>query len=116
MAVAYHWSPSTRRTSIRTRGLVIGAAPSVNGVEDDHRNPWISLAPTAAQAWWLSGGALEGGGFAVEHPVWDLWEADLTDIEHTPGRPDYPEIRVRGDIPSDRLTWIGSRVFGVDAA
>ena len=81
MAVAYHWSPSTRRTSIRTRGLVIGAAPSVNGVEDDHRNPWISLAPTAAQAWWLSGGALEGGGFAVEHPVWDLWEADLTDIE-----------------------------------
>ena len=80
------------------------------------RPPWISLAPTAAQAWWLSGGALEGGGFAVEHPVWDLWEADLTDIEHTPGRPDYPEIRVPGDIPSDRLTWIGSRVFGVDAA
>ena len=84
-ALAAPGTQLTPRTNILAFDINTGAlkpfAPSVNGVEDDHRNPWISLAPTAAQAWWLSGGALEGGGFAVEHPVWDLWEADLTDIE-----------------------------------
>lgn len=117
MAIAYHWSPSTRRASIRRRGLVIGATPAVNGVEDDHRNPWISLAPTPALAWWMSGEALEGGGFAAEDPVWDLWEVNLAGIEHTTGTPSYPEITVPSCIPPDRLTWIGTRTFGVgDAA
>ena len=112
-------SPTTgrraRRTSIRTRGLVIGAALSVNGVEDDHRNPWISLAPTAAQAWWLSGEHSKVAG--------SPWSTRLGSVGSRPHRHrTHPRAtRLPGDPrtgrhPSDRLTWIGSRVFGVDAA
>jgi hypothetical protein len=59
---------------------VIGSKPCVNGVEDDHRNLWISLSPTAAQAGSLSGEALAVGGFGAESDVWDLWEVDITDL------------------------------------
>jgi hypothetical protein len=117
MAIAHHWSPSTRRASIRRRDLIIGARPAVDGVEDNHRSPWISLAPTAALAWWMSSEALESGGFTVEYVVWDLWEVDLDSIEHSTGTPTYPETTVASCISADRLTWLGTRVFGVgDAA
>jgi hypothetical protein len=113
---AYHWSPATRRASIRSRGLVIGATPCVNGVEDDHRNTWISLSPTPAQAWWLSGQALPVGGFTSEYPIWDPSEVDLTEIERTECANGYPAIRAVHDIPPDKVTWIGVREFGADAA
>lgn len=44
--VGYHWSPATRRAGIDAGGLRIGTAPVVNGVEDVHRNRWISLCAT----------------------------------------------------------------------
>lgn len=111
MTTGYHWSPATRRESIQRRGLLIGAEPCVNGVEDDHRNEWISLSPTPAQAWWLSGQALECGGFTAEHPVWDLWQVDLTDADTAPCAGSYPEMRVHHSLTPDRLTWIASRQF-----
>ena len=112
MTVGYHWSPATRHESIRRSGLLVDAKPCINGVEDDHRNGWVSLSPTPGEAWWLSGQALECGGFPTEHPVWDLWQADLTDVDHTPCTGGYPEIRAHHDIPPERVIWIGSREFG----
>ena len=109
--VGYHWSPRTRRASIHAHGLVIGARPAVNGVEDLHLNPWISLSPTPSQAWLLSAGAIACGGFESECPTWDLWEADLTDAHADYISNGYPELRVLQNISSDRLTWIASRPF-----
>lgn len=108
--IAYHYSPSTRRESILKSGLVIGSQPCVNGVEDEWRNDWISLSPTAAQAWWLSVEALCVGGFDLESDVWDLWEADITGLE-SQGRSDglLAEVQVLEDIPSGRLHLIGQR-------
>jgi hypothetical protein len=82
-AFDFHWSPTSRRADIHAEGLRIGCRPVVNGVEDDHRNPWISLSPTPWQAWDLSAGALAVGRFTSESPLWDLWRADLTASNYT---------------------------------
>lgn len=111
LLVGYHWSPATRRSSIHARGLLVGSRPVVNGVEDDHRNPWISLSPTPSQAWWLSGGAIACGGFHSECPTWDLWEVDLTDARAEYTDCGYPEVRVLHAISPTRMAWIASRQF-----
>lgn len=109
--VGYHWSPSTRREAIEREGLRVGAAPAVNGVEDGHRNSYISLSPTPAQAWWLSGGALFTGGFASESPTWDLYEVDINGLDAGRLAEGYPEIQVREDISADRVERIALRAF-----
>lgn len=116
--IVYHWSPSTRRPAIEREGLRIGVAPCVNGVEDDHRNPWISVCPTPSQAWWLSGEALHGGGFVCEAPVWDLYEVDVKGLktDRRGFRDDYPEFYVLEDVAADRVRWVARRTFGVDDA
>lgn len=114
MTVGYHWSPATRRESIRQCGLLVDAEPCVNGVEDHHRNGWVSLSPTPGESWWLSGQALECGGFPTEHPVWDLWQVDLTDVDHTSCADGYPEMRAHQSISPERVIWIGSRQFGAE--
>lgn len=114
--VGYHWAPSSRRATIQAQGLRIGCRPAVNGVEDDHRNPWISLSPTASQAWTLSAGALATGGFPSEAPAWDLWEADLTGAKVQRCGGDYPELRALQPLPVDCLVWIASRRFPVAPA
>jgi hypothetical protein len=113
--IGYHYSPSTRRGAILRDGLVIGSDPCVNGVEDDHRNLWISLSPTAAQAWWLSGEALVIGGFDAESDAWDLWEVDITDLDRQ-GRLDgvLAEMQVLEDIPLHRLQLVGQRTFDAE--
>lgn len=113
--IAYHYSPRVRRKLILREGLRIGAPPCVNGVEDDCRNDWISLSPTAAQAWWLSGEALGIGGFQVECNIWDLWEADIAGLDWEQRRDGYPEIKVNQDISADRLNLVGQRQFGEDS-
>jgi hypothetical protein len=110
-AVGYHWAPTSRRAAIEIEGLRIGCQPAVNGVEDDHRNPWISLSPSPAQAWILSAGALAIGGFPSEAPAWDLWQADLTGVEVQRCKGDYPEVRSLQPVPPARLVWIASRPF-----
>lgn len=114
--IGYHYSPSTRRDAILRDGLVIGSEPCVNGVEDDHRNLWISLSPTAAQAWLLSGLALFVGGFGAESDVWDLWEVDVTDLDRQ-GRldGDLAEMQVLQDIPPYRLHLVGQRTFDAES-
>lgn len=114
--IAYHWSPSTRRTFIEGEGLRIGAPPAVNGVEDDHRNEWISVSPTPGQAWWLSGEALWGGGFPSESTEWDLYEVDIKGLSVGRRGDDYPELRVHENISADRVRWVGRRTFGEDDA
>jgi hypothetical protein len=109
--IAYHYSPSTRRAAILRDGLVIGSEPCVNGIEDDHRNLWISLSPTAAQAWWLSGEALAVGGFGAESDVWDLWEVDITDLDRQDWLDRLPELQVLEDIPAYRLHLVGQRTL-----
>lgn len=110
-AVGYHWAPTSRRAAIESEGLRIGCRPAVNGVEDDHRNSWISLSPTPAQAWTLSAGALAIGGFPSEAPAWDLWQADLTGVEVRRCEGAYPEVRALQPVPPARLVWIASRQF-----
>lgn len=113
--VGYHWSPSTRREGIEARGLVIGSAPAVNSAQGhDHRNGWVSVSPTALQAWWLSAGALAAGGFqAPESPLWLLWEVDITSLEAINAVGQYREWRVLQDIAPERVKLVGQRVFGV---
>ncbi|WP_293003357.1 hypothetical protein [Mycobacterium sp.] len=113
-AVGYHWAPANRRASIADEGLRIGCRPAVNGIEDDHRNPWISLSPTPAQAWMLSAGALAIGGFRSEATEWDLWQTDVTGIDVHRCAGDYPEIRVLQPIPKNRVAWVASRPFPAD--
>lgn len=112
--IAYHWSPTTRRAAIEREGLRIGAEPCVNGIDEDHRNQWISVSPTPIQAWWLSGEALYGGGFPCEAPIWDLYEVDIKDLNYDRRHDDYPELRVMQDVPADRLRWVARRTFGDD--
>jgi hypothetical protein len=114
--VGYHWSPTSRRAAIIVEGLRIGCRPAVNGVEDDHRNPWISLSDTPCEAWVLSAGALAVGGFPSEASVWDLWQADLTSLEVRRCGGSYPEIRVLQAIAPIQLMWIASRPFPSAAA
>lgn len=112
-ALGYHWSPSTRRRSIERYGLRIGQPPVVNGIEDDFRAPWISVSASPLQAWWLSAGALQIGGFTdPAHPGhWDLYEMDLTDLATQTTTDHHREIRVLVDVPPDRLEWVGKRAF-----
>lgn len=107
--VTYHYSPSTRRDSILKHGLVIGSEPCVNGVEDDHRNPWISLSSTAAQAWFLSGESLSVGGFTPESCWWDLWEVNVNGLESQDRIDGMNEVQILEDIAPQRLRWIGQR-------
>ncbi|WP_418054414.1 hypothetical protein [Mycolicibacterium senegalense] len=110
--IAYHWSPSLRKRGIEERGLVIGAAPAVNAVQDSHRNPWISVSPTPSQAWWLSGGALEAGGLLDGldgSSLWLLWEVDITGLTVQGDIANYPEYQVLENIAADRVTLIGQR-------
>lgn len=109
--VGYHWSPSSRRAAIQAGGLRIGCRPVVNGIQDDHGNPWVSLSPTPWQAWDLSAGALAVGGFPSESPLWHLWQADLTGLELRRGGDNYPEVRVLQPVPTTQLMWIASRPF-----
>lgn len=110
--IAYHWSPSTRRDAIEREGLRIGSEPSVNGVEDDHRNGWVSVSPTPSQAWWLSAGALHIGGFGSEAPIWDLYEVDIADLSVERRQGDYPEFYVHENVASERVTRVAIRKFG----
>lgn len=109
--IAYHWSPQSRRASIEGSGLVIGSDPSVNGVEDDFRSPWVSLSPTPALAWWLSVGALEVGGFVPDDTVWLLWEVDITGLAVQGDIGRYPEYQVLQNISAARLMLVGQRNF-----
>jgi hypothetical protein len=111
--IAYHWSPSSRRKSIEQVGLCVGSNPVVNGIQGDHRNPYISLSPTPAQAWWLSGGALAIGGFNSESDVWDLYEVDIKGRVAVCRDDDYPEIKVYEDIPADHVIRVAQRAFAV---
>jgi len=113
--VGYHWSPVSRRAAIFLDGLRPGCQPTVNGIQDDHRNPWISLSPTPSQAWTLSAGALAVGGFSSEAAVWDLWQADLSSLEVRCCDDSYPEIRVLEPIAPPQLMWIASRPFSAAA-
>lgn len=110
--IAYHWSPSARREAIQREGLRVGAEPCVNGVEDDHRNLWVSVSPTPSQAWWLSGEALYLGGFGSESPIWDLYEVDLAGLVIERRQKDYPELYVHEDISPERITRVAIRKFG----
>lgn len=114
--ITYHWSPSTRRAAIEREGLRIGVKPCVNGVEDDHRNEWISVSPTPSQAWWLSGEALCGGGFPSEAPEWDLYEVDVKglSVDRRSCIDDYPELYVLENVPPDRVRWVARRRFNED--
>jgi hypothetical protein len=120
--IVYHWSPSTRRAAIERDGLRIGAEPAVNAVEGSgfldgepgpagHRNECISVSPTPTQAWWLSGEALEVGGFPSESPTWDLYEVNIAGLDYDRRGDDFPELKVREGISADRVTWIASRPF-----
>ncbi len=111
--VGYHWSPASRRAGIEADGLRIGSPPVVNGVEDVHRNRWISLCPTPTHAWWLSAGALHIGGFGGPelNGAWDLYQVDVSGLAVTTTRGPYPEVRVAGDIDPDRIVWVARRQF-----
>lgn len=111
--IGYHWSPASRRTAIERDGLRVGAEPSVNAAEgDSHRNLWISVSPTPAQAWWLSAEALHIGGFGSESPDWDLYEVDLKGLPVDRRSGDYPEFYVHEHISPDRVMWVARRGFG----
>lgn len=111
VVVGYHWSPATRRAGIAAGGLRIGAEPVVNGVEDVHRNRWISLCTTPTHAWWLSAGALHTGGFGGPelNGAWDLYEVDVSGLAITTMSGPYPEVRVAVDIAPERITWVARR-------
>lgn len=111
--VAYHWSPSTRRDRIAADGLLIGSEPCVNAAEgDEFRNTCISLSPTPSQAWWLSGQAIHAGGFNGQSPIWDLYEVDIAGLKADRRDDDYPEIKVRENIPADRGRHVAVRQYG----
>jgi len=104
--IGYHWSPSTRRASIKRHGLIVGAKPHVNR---DHANGHISLARNPASAWLLSGRHMKRFGHTPESETWDLWQVDLAGIPYRSLHTGSDELVCRRGIPAGQLTLVGHR-------
>lgn len=109
----YHWSPISRRETIRVDGLKPYQPASADA---DEENNWamgcgvVCLGFTPSAAWGLSG-AMDR--FATEDVEWDLWQVNLDDNDEVHVRsefgPQLQEVRVANAIPADRIWWVGTR-------
>lgn len=104
--LAYHWGPSSRRSSIRERGLRIRqesvAAPGAI------RYPYVAFALDPLDAWEMSGGA-----FGDEVLSWDLWAVRASDMRGFEVIPtddgEARELRVYHSIPARHVTYVATR-------
>lgn len=74
------------------------------------------MSPSPLQAWWLSAGALQIGGFTdPAYPgQWeqrDLYEIHITDIATLRMNDHHREICVLVDVAPERVEWVGQRAF-----
>jgi hypothetical protein len=103
----YHWSPKVRRKSIQCEGLVIGKPCTTATVPQ----PFLCFSPNPWTAWELSGNTAGPGVFVA----WDLWMATLSHTDEVRVSPQWGgvirEVHVCNDIPPNRITWIGERIF-----
>ena len=104
-ALAYHWSPSSRRKSIQAHGLRIRQASAHAPI----RYPMICLCLDPLDAWSMSGGT-----FLTDEPAWDLWAVYAGDLRH--GFEVIPtddrrirELRVYRSIPAAAVRYIATR-------
>jgi len=102
----YHWSPTERRTAIRSEGLKPYQAPTV--CTGEHVSCYLSLSPDPAVGWKLSG-AMDWH----ECEEWDLWLVTLAEQDDVHIRPEFgpviQEIKVYNPVPADRLWFVGQR-------
>lgn len=100
----FHWSPTGRRLSILTSGLVPAKPPTVATTELSY----VCLGFSPSGAWALSGGSLDNPA-----PEWDLWQVQLADRDSVTVRPEFGslmcEVMVHNLIPAERLWWVGTR-------
>ena len=105
---AYHWSPTTRRESIKATGLRI-RQPSAHA---PIRYPMVCLTLDPMTAWLMSGGTfiVDGGG------SWDLWAVyagDLGGFEVIPNDDrTIRELRVYRSIPARHVQYVATRLGG----
>lgn len=128
LPVFFHWSPASKRASIKRHGLrpttptysPIGP-PLPGGARecdpDDGTVYAVCLGTSPSHAWSLSGAI-----FGERGQEWDLWQVVLD-----PGTDDHPgdevhplpffgnrldEVRVANAITKDRLWLVGTREIG----
>lgn len=103
----FHWSPSDRRSVIRTEGLRPYCPPTIS--TGDLAWPYLCFSPTPSSAWGLSGDMQ----WVSEIDDWDLWQVRLAEGDEVHYRNDFGpvlrEIRVYNAIPADRLWFVGTR-------
>ncbi len=101
----YHWAPANRFEEIRRTGMKIYRSPTVAG----SALPYICASPDPQTAWKYSG-AMD---WVNEISTWDLWLLHLAMTDECWVRPDYGplviEIKIKSEIPPDRLWWVGRR-------
>lgn len=114
----YHWSPRSRLSGIKRRGLVPGLR-NINGPtyhdgtpeSGEFRQEAVCASPDPATAWSHSHGAWKSGG------TFDLWQFWLEPTDHVEILPMWGgrvvEVRIFGRIRKARLRWIGERTVEV---
>jgi len=111
----YHWSPKSRRETIRLNGLCPYQAPAVS-TESAYNEDWahgfgcICFAVDPAQAWRLSGDL----DHVSEIEDWDLWQLPMIlDTDEVRIRAEFgpaiKEVRLFNPVAADRLWWVGER-------
>lgn len=93
-AIAYHWSPTIHRDSIKASGL------KVNHGGITRSKPTVCLSPTPLDAWSLSAGMRDPDS-------WDLWQVKVpaTAFWRSDGE---PELRTFTDIPAEHVTYVAT--------
>ena len=103
----YHWSPTERRELIRKEGLQIYSRPVAHSGPESY--PYISLSPSPARAWSLSGDI----ELNEDYESWDLWQVFLAEEDSVRVRAEFGseihEVKIMNVIPPDRIWYVGSR-------
>lgn len=107
LGTLYHWSPSDRRKSIETMGLVPGSPATVASGE----LPYVCVGPTPGRSWTISGDM----DWVTDVDSWDLWEIVIPDdaklhvlVRATFG-PHIEEIKLYTTLPPHWLWYVGTR-------
>ena len=105
--LAYHWSPTARRESIKTTGLRIRQL----SVHAPIRYPLVCLTLDPLTAW-----AASGGTFITDENSWDLWAVyagELGGFEVIPNDDrTIRELRVYKSIPARHVAYVATRTQG----
>lgn len=104
----YHWSPTSRRTSIKRTGLV----PGKLSVDGSWRPPYVCLSTDPLIGWDLS------GRLHPEVAQWDLWGVRLAEGHHVEVLYDdryddlIKEIRIYDRVYKRGVSYLASRGEG----